>query len=272
MLTDWLMVIITAIYVAATIFICIYNGKSAKAAKEQTEEMIKQFNSVNRPIVTVRFDIIRSGLLCFVIENEGPISAENVRIKINKEFINNINNQGDRSRLEELNDAIFYLASKQKITVLLGGQPSFSQIAKVKAKFDISYNFFNEHTEIDINQYRFLIVYQSSLEDISQHLKHIKEDDKRFHRDMLKAMDKAPKIQNVVVHNETKSDADKFKIFKEICISPNSTALQISEKLDMEKDYVMELLVELNRIDRLVAYTFYEVTDDEEKALWYRRS
>ena len=62
MLTEWLMVIITAIYVVATIFICIYNGKSANAAKKQTEEMIKQFNSVNRPMVTVRFDIIRSGL------------------------------------------------------------------------------------------------------------------------------------------------------------------------------------------------------------------
>lgn len=39
MTTDWLMVIITAIYVVATIFICVYNGKSAKAAEKQTEEM-----------------------------------------------------------------------------------------------------------------------------------------------------------------------------------------------------------------------------------------
>lgn len=37
-MTDWLMVIITAVYVIATIAICYYNGKSAKAAKEQLEE------------------------------------------------------------------------------------------------------------------------------------------------------------------------------------------------------------------------------------------
>lgn len=271
MLTDWLMVIITAIYVVATVFICIYNGKSAKAAKEQTEEMITQFNSVNRPMVTVRFDIIRSGLLCFVIENEGPMPAENVRIKINKEFIENINDQSDRSRIEELSNAVLYLASRQKMTILLGGQPSFVEIAKVKAQFDISYNSFNEHTEIDINEYRFLLVYQSPLEDISQYLKHIKEDDKKFHRDILKTMDKAPKIQNVVVHSETECVADKFQVFKEVCLYPNSTVLQISEKLNMEKDYVMELLVELNKVDGLVAYTFYEVTDDDEKAVWYRR-
>ena len=272
MVTDWLMVIITAIYVAATIFICIYNGKSAKAAKKQTEEMIKQFNSANRPIVTVRFDIIRSGLLCFVFENEGPLPAKNVEIKINKEFIDNISNQSDRDRLEELNDASFYLASKQKITVLLGGQLSFTQIAKVKAEFDITYNGFNEHTEIDINQYRFLLVYQSSLEDISQHLKHIKEDDKKFHRDILKTISKAPNLQTVIVHNETESDADKFKIYKEVCISPNSTVLQISEKLNMPCDYVLELLIELNKVDRLIGYTFHEVTDDDKKALWYRKS
>ena len=54
MLTDWLMVIITAIYVVATIFICVFNGKSAKAAHDQTEaaraqtkEMIDQYNAVN---------------------------------------------------------------------------------------------------------------------------------------------------------------------------------------------------------------------------------
>ena len=46
-MTDWLMVIITAIYVVATIIICYFNGKSAKAAKMQTDEMIRQYNIVS---------------------------------------------------------------------------------------------------------------------------------------------------------------------------------------------------------------------------------
>lgn len=33
-MADWLMVIITAIYVIATIVICIFNGRSAKASRE----------------------------------------------------------------------------------------------------------------------------------------------------------------------------------------------------------------------------------------------
>lgn len=278
MLTDWLMVIITAIYVVATIFICIYNGKSAKAAKEQTEvariqidEMIKQYKEVNRPYVTIRFDIIRSGLLCFVIENEGPLPAHDVRIKINKEFIDNINDVSDRTPLEELNEARFYLASKQKITVLLGGQPSFTNISQEIAKIDIIYDGYNEHTEIDINQYRFLIVYNSSVEDISQHLKKMKENDEKFHKNILKAMDKAPQIQNLVVHNATEDDANKFKIYKIVCLNPHLTYVQIAEKLNLDKEYVLNMMLELSKVDGLVAYTFHSTNTSDENALWYKR-
>lgn len=41
-ITDWLMVIITLVYVVATILICVFNGKSAKTAREQIEEAQKQ--------------------------------------------------------------------------------------------------------------------------------------------------------------------------------------------------------------------------------------
>lgn len=42
-MTDWLMVIITAVYVVATIAICVANFKSAEASKEQLEESKRQF-------------------------------------------------------------------------------------------------------------------------------------------------------------------------------------------------------------------------------------
>ena len=47
-MTDWLMVIITAIYVVATITICYFNGKSAKAAREQLEESQRQYEDKKR--------------------------------------------------------------------------------------------------------------------------------------------------------------------------------------------------------------------------------
>ena len=42
-MTDWLMVIITAVYVVATIFIWRANNISAKATKDQLEESKRQF-------------------------------------------------------------------------------------------------------------------------------------------------------------------------------------------------------------------------------------
>lgn len=52
-MTDWIIVIITAIYAIATIVICYFNGKSAKASKEQaeisknqTEEVLKIYQIV----------------------------------------------------------------------------------------------------------------------------------------------------------------------------------------------------------------------------------
>lgn len=270
--------LVTAVYVFATIFICRANIKAAKAATDQIEvtkrqikESIDQFNAVNRPFVTVRFDIIRSGLLCFVIENEGPLPAHNVKIRINKEFLENIKDADEKTRLEELNESSLYLASKQKITVLLGGNLSFDDIAAEIAKIDISYDGFNEHTEIDINQYRFMIIYRSPVEDASQHLKKMQENNKAFHRALLKAMDKPGPVQNIIVHSATEKDADKFRIFKEVCLTSHLTASQLAEKLNMEQEYVLKLLYELQKIDRLVSYTFHEVTTDYSKALWYKR-
>lgn len=278
MITDWLMVIITTIYVIATIFICIYNGKSASAAKEQAEvarkqidEMIKQYKEINRPYVTIRFDIIRSGLLCFVVENEGPLPAHNVRIKINQKFIDNIKDVSDRKTLEELNEATIYLASKQKMTIFLGGQLSFSDISKEIAKIDIMYDGYNESTEIDINQYRFLLVYNSSVEDISQHLKKMKQNEENFYKNILKVMDKAPQIQNLIIHNATEDDANKFKIYKTICLEPQMTYIQIAEKVGLDKEYVLNMLLELHKIDRLVTCTYHDAYKSDENALWYKR-
>lgn len=48
LITDWLMVGITAIYVVATVFICIYNGRSAKATREQVSESQRQYEETKR--------------------------------------------------------------------------------------------------------------------------------------------------------------------------------------------------------------------------------
>lgn len=269
------MVIITSIYVVATILMCIYNGRAARAAKEQTEvarlqtlEIIEQFKATNRPIITIRFEIIRSGLLCFVIENEGTLPARDVEISFNKEFIENIDNSSDMIRLKELNEAKLFIASRQKLTVLLGGQLEFERIASVPAKIKIDYNgIYREYTEIDLNQYRFMIVYDSSMEDISQHLKKMKENAERYYKNMLKFLSGQEAVKNVVL---LKEEEKKFEIYKMICMEPRLNALQISEKLEMDKKEILELLIELKKVNKLIDKVHVKEVNSEYEIPWIK--
>ena len=83
MITDWLMVGITGIYVIATIFICIFNGKSAKATREQVAESHRQFEetkrlqvmpflqiSVHDSMVNANEDLLSSTMLVVLNRNE----------------------------------------------------------------------------------------------------------------------------------------------------------------------------------------------------------
>ena len=64
-ITDWLMVGITGIYVIATIFICVFNARSDKAARKQIAESKRQFEETKRleymPCFEVHFDKMESG-------------------------------------------------------------------------------------------------------------------------------------------------------------------------------------------------------------------
>lgn len=47
------MVVLTAIYVLATILICYYNYGATKASRDQAAEMRRQYEEDNRPYITV---------------------------------------------------------------------------------------------------------------------------------------------------------------------------------------------------------------------------
>lgn len=274
MSADWVMVAITCVYVIATIAICYYNKKSADAANLQAEvaqlqmkEMLAQYKAVNRPIITIRFDVIRSGLMCFIVENEGPLPARNVIIKINQEFLDNIKDEKDKEWIEAMNTSDLFLASKQQLYFCLGGMPQFDNVSKVKAIFDITYNgVFEEHIEIDIRQYRSTLIYNSALEDISKHLKQVKEDNKKFYGKLEKILDKPTRFPNIdfIVNEE---DSNKKEIYKTVCLNPLLTTSKIAELVKMDEEYVLEKLLELCKIDRIIDY----VPDEQSRNLWVKR-
>lgn len=176
-ITDWLMVGITFVYVVATIFICVANVKSAKATRDQLSESKRQFDEENRAFVTATFDIIRSGLAVLCIENHGKQIANNVEIRISKEFVDNISDEGSKTRVQELCKSSFTLGIGRKWYACLGSHLELGKLSEVPLSIDISYSDrqgeHKESTSIDLKQYLWSMMYDSTVEDAKQELSKI---------------------------------------------------------------------------------------------------
>lgn len=90
MTADWWMVIITAIYVAATIVICYANIRTAKISKKQLVEMQRQFTEENRARVEVEFLFEKRMVYGLRFVNHGRRTAQNVRIQLDSAFVESI--------------------------------------------------------------------------------------------------------------------------------------------------------------------------------------
>ncbi|MBR3241078.1 MAG: hypothetical protein IKF90_00030 [Parasporobacterium sp.] len=274
------MVIITLVYVIATIAIWKSNKESADAAKEQTDvarqqmaEMERQFNEVQRPFLTVRFDIIRSGILCFVIENTGPVAAADVNFHLNNEFLENVEKLDGRINLRKVTESKMFLSPGQKIYVYMGGQPRFEKIATKKAIIDITYRDYkreyNEHEEIDIMQYGYLLLYNSPLEDVAQHLKGIRSDDKEFYKQLLKDIEiKTP----ITIMPEAENDEIKYRIYRIVCKNDGLDVDEIAEQAGISSEEVLECLHDLQDVNGFVKEVARLDKGDSEIKLYWKKS
>ncbi|MBQ6617461.1 MAG: hypothetical protein IJH67_13955 [Thermoguttaceae bacterium] len=281
------MVIITAIYVYATIKICKYNKESVEASKKQTEaanrqtaEMIRQYNESNRPVVIASFEIIRSGYLCLKLENIGSEVAKDIKIRINDEFLDNLEKATHMIHLRETTEATLLLTSHQKRFIPMGKRGWFDQIARVPAIIDISYNDkYEEHTEIDLEQFRYTLTYNSDLGEISQDLKDIEQhfnhiernlkgiekEAKCYHNNLIEAISKINPV-SFLVH--TGYERRKFETYKAVCLNPGSTTERIAEIVEISKEEALDILMELERVDSLVQSS--PCDDDAFHTKWYR--
>ena len=118
-ITDWLMVIITVIYVVATIFICIANLKSAKAAREQTEEMKKQFLAINRPCVSAEIIYLKRMFWVLRFNNNGNQVSYNTKIILDEEFVNSVEDEC-KGPLKELRNRVCTIGVNQHYDIFIG--------------------------------------------------------------------------------------------------------------------------------------------------------
>lgn len=120
-MTDWLMVIITFVYVIATIAICYYNAQTAKVSRMELDELKRQFYIINRPAVNyeVVFVVMKS-LYVLRFENNGSQTAYNLSISFNDDSINEIPNDEIRNDLKRIKGTVRNLGVGQSYDVPIG--------------------------------------------------------------------------------------------------------------------------------------------------------
>lgn len=101
MITDWLMVVITIVYVIATIAIFVTNHKNTKAAQESILEMRREFDEANRPLVEVELLYLQKAFLALRFINHGSRTAYNVKIKLSQDFIENLDEKPWRGEVKK---------------------------------------------------------------------------------------------------------------------------------------------------------------------------
>lgn len=184
-ITDWLMVIITFIYVVATVFICIANLKSAKAAREQTEEMKKQFLSINRPNVSAEIVYLKRMFWVLRFANNGNQVSYNTKIILDEEFINSVDDDY-KGPLKELKNKVCTLGVNQHYDIFFGSNeyrdlPNKKNIKGTIISYDVGGKEYSGSFEIEIKNY---VTFYSTTSESEDLIKQVKQ-----HNEYLKSID-----------------------------------------------------------------------------------
>ena len=120
MTADWVMVIITGVYVIATIFICWANIKAANASKEQLREMQREFAETNKPNIELEFHYSRRTWYIARFVNRGSLSAQHVKINLDQEFIDSLPEESMKKELERIKGKECIIGAGQNYDLYIG--------------------------------------------------------------------------------------------------------------------------------------------------------
>ena len=198
------MAVLTLVYVIATILICIFNAKSAKATKEQTLESIRQYRNANRPNIVPCFTMIEGELFCLTFKNIGNECAKNLKISINQEWISCFNTALKQKQMPgdmvKSLENLFFIEPQGEIKFVLmipgDGTTMYEELSKEKIIIQLNYyrndlsENFTESFEMDLLSMSGLILNKSdyvskmkkqekALKDISKSIRQLKNQNGR---------------------------------------------------------------------------------------------
>ena len=167
--SGFVMAVLTFVYVIATIIICIFNYKSAKATNDQTRESYKQFIENSRARVIPMIIVSGGNKICLGFKNIGKNIATNVVINVDEKWLKLLDQTKtfpvSAEKLRTLKDEKIFLTVDQQILYGLyipgNGENDYEILTKKKMIIDITYTTmdtnYKEHYEIPISGYNFLL-------------------------------------------------------------------------------------------------------------------
>ena len=174
-MADWAMVVLTTIYVLATIFICYFNYGSTKASREQAAEMRRQYEEENRPYITVELIYERKAFYGLRFSNHGKRIANHVRIKLDQTFLDNLNEPSFRRTLERAKGKECIIGIGQHYDLYFGTNKIRENQRKVALSGQVTYQD-GEHTytepfNIDFDSYATFFSVNSVTDDFLKEIK-----------------------------------------------------------------------------------------------------
>lgn len=152
-----IMVIITFVYVIATIAICIANLRSAKATREQLEESKRQYEEEHRAFITYELVYLERIWYGLRLTNHGKRIANNVQLQLTDAFVDSIESDNIKDMLLRLKGKEFTLGIGQSYDVFFGGSDFGERKAKCPIEGTILYrdrtNKYSEQVFIDFEKY-----------------------------------------------------------------------------------------------------------------------
>ncbi len=189
MSAEWVMVLITAVYVVATIFICRANIKSANASKDQLKEMQRQYAETNRPLVELEFDYVRRTWYVARFINHGNLTAQHVKIYFGQEFIDSLPEESFRNELEKQKGRECIIGVGQHYDLFIGsnklrGNPQMRPLTGT-IEYEAQGQIYKSDIFVDLEHYMTFFSATTDEEDLLKSVKQISDELKKTRQAIL---------------------------------------------------------------------------------------
>ena len=174
--------LITLVYVVATIFICRANIRSAEATRAQVAEARRQYEEEHRPYIAYQFIYERRTWYGMRFTNYGRRVATHVRICLEKEFLDSITEGTFYKGLYDLQSKEFVLGIGQSYDIFFGADDFRRRQNKCPIRGTIAYHDatleenYIEAFEVDFEKYGSIFSVNTLADDLHLDMKRQTEE------------------------------------------------------------------------------------------------